>query len=70
MLSLSWGFTRPRWSMVARFPLNIPPMQPLTVRTGGKKARIQGLAPNSGVKTAMRPPARMLMVLKLRARRV
>ena len=34
---------------------------------GGNKARIQGLTLNMGVKTAINPPARRLMMLKLRA---
>jgi len=61
------GLTRPRCIMVARFPLNIPPMPPRTVNIGGNKARIQGLTLNIGVKTAINPPARRLMMLKLRA---
>ncbi len=70
VLSLSRGFTRPRWSMVARLPLKMPPMPPRTVSTGGNRASIQGLAENCGVKIDMRPPAKRLMRLKLRARMV
>ncbi len=61
---------RPRCSIVARFPENIPPMPPLMVRIGGKRARIQGAAPNLGVRIEMRPPAKRLMMLKDRAIRV
>jgi hypothetical protein len=53
--------------MVARFPLNIPPIPPRTVNIGGNKASIQGFRLNMGVKMAINPPARRLMMLKLRA---
>ena len=58
------------WSIVARFPENIPPMPPLMVRTGGKRARIQGAASNWGVKSDISPPATRLRVLKRSAIRV
>ena len=61
------GLTSPRCIMVARLPLNIPPMPPRTVSIGGNRARIQGLELNKGMKTAIKPPARRLMMLKLRA---
>ena len=61
---------RPMWSIVARFPEKIPPMPPLMVSTGGKRASIQGAALNWGVKMEMRPPATRLSVLKRRAIRV
>ena len=64
VLSLIWGRMRPKWSIVARFPANIPPMPPLMVRMGGNNARIQGEETNWGVRMEMSPPARMLSVLK------
>lgn len=61
------GLTSPRCIMVARFPLNIPPIPPLTVNIGGNNASIQGLELNRGMNTAIKPPARRLTMLKLRA---
>jgi hypothetical protein len=70
VLPLIWGRMRPRWSIVARFPANIPPMPPLIVRMGGNNARIQGEEANWGVRMEMSPPAKMLSVLKEMAMRV
>ena len=61
---------RPRWSIVARLPEKMPPIPPLMVRMGGKRARIQGAAWNWGVRREMRPPANRLKMLKERAIRV
>ena len=61
---------RPRCSIVAKLPLKIPPIPPLIVRIGGKRAKIQGLCLNWGVKIAINPPANKLMVLKLSPMRV
>ena len=55
---------------MARLPEKRPPMPPLIVRMGGKRARIQGASWNRGVKMERRPPAKRLILLKERAIRV
>ena len=70
VLSLICGFTSPRCSIVARLPLNIPPIPPLTVNMGGNRARIHDEVWNWGEKIDKILPANRLIKLKLKASRV
>ena len=70
MLSLILGRIKPRWSIVARFPEKMPPIPPLMVRMGGKRARIHVASWNRGANMEIRPPAKRLIMLNERAIRV